>query len=63
MYTNKSDHSSSLDRAVAIFLTAFSMFAIGYTASRVVLSQSVSVTSGESIVVPHQAAMWSDLGR
>jgi hypothetical protein len=63
MYTNQSDRVSSLDRALGISLAVFSMFVVGYTATRVFLSQEVSQTSIESTVVPHQAAMWSDLGR
>lgn len=63
MYANQSDRVSSLDRGVAVCLAMFSMFVVGYTATRVFLSQEVSQTSIESTVIPHQAAMWSDLGR
>lgn len=62
MYINQSDRVSSLDRALGVCLAVFSMFVVGYTASRAFLSQETSPTSVE-IVTPHQASMWSDLGR
>ena len=54
---------SSSDRVAAILLATVSMFVLGYTATRVYLSQpaSESVTA-ESGVVAHQASMWSVLG-
>ena len=64
MHLHNSTQVSTLNRALGISLAAFSMFVVGYTASRVVLSQAESQTSTvESTVIPHQAAMWSDLGK
>ncbi len=62
MYSNNSTQVSSLDRALGISLAMFSMFVVGSTASRVFLSQGANPTVTESTVIPHQAAMWSDLG-
>ena len=62
MYSQNSNQVSSLDRALGISLAMFSMFVVGYTASRVFLSQGTNQTVVESTVIPHQAAMWSDLG-
>ena len=62
MYSQNSTQVSSLDRALGISLAMFSMFVVGYTASRVFLSQGTNQTAIESTVIPHQAAMWSDLG-
>ena len=62
MYSQNSTQVSSLDRALGISLAMFSMFVVGYTASRVFLSQGTNQTVMESTVIPHQAAMWSDLG-
>ena len=63
MYNHQSDRVSSLDRALGISLAVFSMFVVGYTATRVFLSQETSQSSIESTVIPHQASMWQDLGR
>ena len=64
MQSHNSTQISSLDRVLGIFLAAFSMFVVGYTASRVLLIQSTSQgTPVESTVTPHQASMWSDLGQ
>ena len=63
MYSNNSTQVSSLDRVLGISLAMFSMFVVGYTASRVFLNQgTTNQTVTESPVIPHQAAMWSDLG-
>lgn len=65
----ESNHSttqsqSKSDQAIAICLATFSMFVVGYTATRVVLTQFASNNSGEQVnVIPHQAALWSDLGK
>ena len=64
MYHNEATGLSSLERAFAVALVTFSMFAVGYSASRAFLTQqsnenSVTVTN----VIPHQASMWSDLGK
>ena len=64
MQVHNSTQTSILDRVLGISLAAFSMFVVGYTASRVLLNQSTSQnTLIESTVTPHQASMWSDLGR
>ena len=64
MQINNSTQTSTFDRVLGISLAAFSMFVVGYTASRVLLSQSSSQgTVVESTVTPHQASMWSDIGR
>ena len=57
-----STQASSGDRALAIVLATFSMFVVGYTASRVFLSQS-SGQEATSATIPHQAEMWSVLGQ
>ncbi len=67
MYNNETTGLSSLERALATALVTFSMFAVGYTASRAFFAQqtldtSVTATTNTSIV-PHQASMWSGLGR
>ena len=64
MHTNNATQVSTINRALGISLAAFSMFVVGYTASRVFLAQSTSQTGViETTVTPHQASMWSDLGR
>ena len=65
MYINKSEQVSSLDHLLGISLAVFSMFVVGYTATRVFLSQETSTSQNtvESTVIPHQASMWQDLGR
>lgn len=58
---------STLDKALGISLAAFSMFVVGYTATRVYLSQSqnqnVAPNNNVDIVIPHQATLWSEFGR
>ena len=57
---------SSLDRVIGFSLAAFSMFVVGYTATRAYLSQpqSQNVAPADSdLVIPHQAQLWSDFGR
>lgn len=63
MHINNSSQVSTLNRALGVTLAAFSMFVVGYTASRVVLTQAGEAAVTESNIVPHQATMWSDLGR
>ncbi len=64
MHINNSTQTSTLDRVLGISLAAFSMFVVGYTASRVLLIQSTSQNvPAESIVTPHQGSMWSALGK
>ena len=53
---------SSLDRTLAATLAAFSMFVVGYTAVRVYLAQPAADTA-ITAVSPHQATLWSELGR
>ena len=53
---------SSLDRTLAATLAAFSMFVVGYTAVRVYLAQPAADTA-ITAVIPHQATLWSELGR
>ncbi|NEP18268.1 MAG: hypothetical protein F6J97_15415 [Leptolyngbya sp. SIO4C1] len=55
--------TSSLDRVLAASLAAFSMFVVGYTATRVYLAQPASQDAPVSTALPHQAAMWSALGK
>ena len=57
---------STLDKALGISLAAFSMFVVGYTATRVYLSQSQNpnvAPNNVDIVIPHQATLWSEFGR
>ena len=58
---------STLDKALGISLAAFSMFVVGYTATRVYLSQAenqnITSNNDAEIVIPHQATLWSELGR
>ena len=62
MHINNTTQVSTLHRALGISLAAFSMFVVGYTASRVFLAQNATQTGAiESTVIPHQASMWSDL--
>lgn len=59
-------NTSTLDKALGISLAAFSMFVVGYTATRAYLSQPQSSNSNtvqSDIVIPHQATLWSELGR
>ena len=55
---------SGTDRVVAASLAAFSMFVVGYSATRVILNPPIhnSVTEA-SRVTPHQAALWDSLGQ
>ncbi|MEM7773571.1 MAG: hypothetical protein AAGA75_25305 [Cyanobacteria bacterium P01_E01_bin.6] len=55
--------TSSGERALAVCLVAFTTFMVGYTASRVSLSQtSQQEVVPDSIVIPHQAEMWKYFG-
>ena len=63
MQLNHSTKTSTLNRTLGISLAAFSMFVVGYTASRVLLTQTASNTGVIESVTPHQAAMWNALGR
>ncbi|MDJ0571876.1 MAG: hypothetical protein QNJ53_22915 [Pleurocapsa sp. MO_192.B19] len=60
-----SENISSVDRAIGFSLAAFSMFVVGYTATRVYLSQPQSQNAAPAnpdFVIPHEATLWSDLG-
>ena len=59
------ENISSVDRALGFTLAAFSMFVVGYTATRAFLSQPQSQNAtpvNADVVIPHQATLWSDLG-
>ncbi len=59
------ENVSNVDRAIGFALAAFSMFVVGYTATRAYLTQpqSANVTPTNSdLIIPHQAQMWSVLG-
>jgi hypothetical protein len=61
-----SENLSNIDRVIGFSLAAFSMFVVGYTATRVYLSQppSQNVTPANSnLVIPHEATLWSDFGK
>ena len=64
---NTSTQTSSLEKALGLSLAAFSMFVLGYTATRVYFNQPVSKNNNTNIaqtnVIPHQASLWSELGR
>jgi hypothetical protein len=66
MQFNQVNKSSTTDKAVAICLATFSMFVVGYSATRAFLgdgtTSSISSPPPENII-PHQAQMWSDLGK
>jgi len=56
---------SNWDRAIGISLAAFSMFVVGYTATRVYLGQGSTqnaVSTETDFVIPHEATLWNDLG-
>ncbi len=63
MQSQISQHVSSTDRVVAACLAAFSMFVVGYTATRVFLVQPTSAEINETTVIPNQAEMWKVLGK
>ena len=59
------ENVSSVDRALGFTLAAFSMFVVGYTATRAFLSQPQNQTAtpaNADMVIPHQATLWSDFG-
>ncbi|MEB3343126.1 hypothetical protein [Okeania sp.] len=57
------ENISTVDRCMASFLAAFSVFMISYSATRVYLNYSSQVDAQvESNVLPHAASLWSDLG-
>ena len=64
MQSKISSLQSKSDKAIAIVLAAFSMFVVGYSATRAFLFQSVSADSDAvGSVIPHQSTLWSDLGQ
>ena len=59
------ESTSSLDRVIGFSLAAFSMFVVGYTATRAYLGQGQAQNVGSTdsnLVIPHEATLWSDLG-
>lgn len=64
---NTSTQTSSWEKALGLSLAAFSMFVVGYTATRVYFSQPVAqnntTNATPTSVIPHQASLWSELGR
>ena len=66
MQSNYSNQVSASDKVIAVSLATFSMFVVGYTATRVFLGQmntDTNINIAEVNVVPHQASLWSDLGK
>ena len=60
-----SENISSSYALLAIPLVALVTFVVGYTASRATLERvdnQNSVSDDYSIVIPHQATLWSDFG-
>ena len=59
------ENTSGLDKAIGFSLAAFSMFVVGYTATRAYLSQPQTqnaASTNSDFVIPHEATLWSDLG-
>ena len=56
------EQTSGLDKAIGFSLAAFSMFVVGYTATRAYLGQTQVDAANAEFVVPHEATLWSDLG-
>ena len=56
--------TSTSDRVVMAGMAAMVMFVAGYTASRMVLSQTTLAdnAAAENTVIPHQAEMWRAFG-
>ena len=56
--------TSTSDRVVMACMAATVMFVAGYTASRMVLSQTTPAdnAAAENTVIPHQAEMWRAFG-
>ena len=64
MQLHNSTQTSTLERVLGFSLAALSMFMVGYTATRVYFSQSPSQDNlTQTSVIPHQASLWSELGR
>jgi len=62
MNIQTSTHASSVNQVLGISFAALAMFIVGYTATRVYLNQPTDTTTNESMVIPHQASLWSELG-
>ncbi len=66
MNLQRSENSTSiLDKALGFSLAAFSMFVVGYTATRVYLEQPQAenvAPANSDFVIPHQAELWSEFG-
>ncbi len=59
------NNTSTLDKALGFSLAAFSMFVVGYTATRVYLDQPQTqnvAPANSNLVIPHQAQLWSEFG-
>ncbi|PSN19188.1 hypothetical protein C7271_08600 [filamentous cyanobacterium CCP5] len=55
---------STSDRVISASLAAIAMFVVGYTATRAYLNQPIDqANQAPATVIPHQAALWSPLGR
>lgn len=64
MNTQTSTQTSTLNQALGICLAAFSMFVVGYSATRVYLNQPTNPNQAtESNVIAHEATLWSELAR
>lgn len=64
MQFNHSDNTSALDRVMVSFIVAFSTFILSYSVTRVYLTQpSEPNVEAESNIIPHEASLWSELGR
>ncbi len=59
------ENTSVLDRVIGFSLAAFSMFVVGYTATRAYLDQPQTqnvAPANSDLVIPHQAQLWSEFG-
>ncbi|BAZ43740.1 hypothetical protein NIES4102_07410 [Chondrocystis sp. NIES-4102] len=56
---------STRDKVIGFSLAAFSMFVVGYTATRAFLNQPNTnlATDNSNLVIPHEATLWSDFGK
>ena len=64
LHNSTNTQTSTCDRVLGVSLAALSMFVVGYTATRVYFSQAQSQDNlTETSVIPHQAELWSELGR
>lgn len=59
--------AANSDRALIAVLAACTTFVVGYTTVRMSLRQDVAQSGSQSevqrIVIPHEAALWSDFGQ